>query len=71
MEISKEVKQLADKYTGQHCFLVVGGKRHSAIISGRQLPFARVTAVLTSSQSVEFCWQTVDRIMQSTKEFKS
>lgn len=69
--LSKKIKQLAEQYAGQRCFLVIEDKRHSAIITGRQLPFAQVTAVLTNNQSVEFCWQTVDRVMQFNKVFNT
>lgn len=59
-------KRLADRWAGAECYL--DGKL--AIISGRLQDFATI-GTLDGSQSVEFSWLAVDRIMRRRMEFKS
>lgn len=49
---------LADRWTGARCTL--NGK--PAVIRGRLLPFASV-AYLNTPVSVEYTWETVNRVM--------
>ena len=55
-----------DRWVGMACYL--DGKRAS--ITGRQNQFATVAA-LDGSQSCEFSWEAVDRIMYGKMEFHS
>lgn len=59
-------KRIADRWAGTQCYL--DGKL--AIIAGRLNDFATI-ATLDGSQSVDFAWLTVDRIMRGRMEFKS
>lgn len=61
-----ERQAIADKWTNQECFL--DGK--PAKIIGRVAGFATVY-ILGKATTVEFAWETVDRIMQRDKRFKS
>jgi hypothetical protein len=60
------VAAMADRWAGRHCYL----DDKPAIISGRLLPHAQV-ATTDGKQSVEFSWETVNRIMYGKMEFRS
>ncbi len=60
-----ERRAIADRFTGFRCTL--DGK--PAIVCGRLNRFATI-ATLDGALSVEFCWETVNRVMYGTMEFK-
>ena len=66
--IRKEHRPIANKWAGQSCTL--NGK--PATVAGRLKRFAFVAPLnLSDGGGLEFCWETVDRIMSGTKAFKS
>jgi hypothetical protein len=60
------VREIADRWTGAYCWL--DGKL--ATVSGRLNSHATI-AILDGSQSVQFAWATVNRIMYGKMEFRS
>lgn len=64
--IQKKHVPIADKWAGQSCTL--NGK--PATIAGRLCQFAIVAPLnLSDGGGVEWCWETVDRIMNGTRAF--
>lgn len=58
-------QMIADKWAGQACTL--NGK--PATVLGRMQPFA-VVVCYPDGERYEWSWETVDRIMSTTKEFR-
>ena len=60
------VEAIANRWAGKPCYL----NDKPAKIVGRLNPFATV-ATMDGSQSVEFSWHTINRIMYGKMEFRS
>ena len=62
-------QEIANRWVGEDCAL----NGNPARISGRLLPYGIIgmTHGRGYRESAEFCWQTVDRIMKTTKTFKT
>ena len=59
-------QKIADTWAGQACTL--NGK--PATVLGRRQPFA-VVSCCPDGERYEWAWETVDRIMSTTKAFRS
>lgn len=62
-----KIQEIKDKWAGQECFL--NGEK--AKVTGRLLQFGRISPLNPEIGSVEFCWETIDRIMKKDKKFNS
>lgn len=62
---------IADELIGETCTLIVDGKKHKAKVMGRLNRFATIGPFNPDIPTVEYAWETVQRIMQSTKVFNA
>ena len=62
-------QQIADKWTGEPCHILLHGRVVAAKIAGRLLPTARIQTIGSPIVSIEYAWPTVDRVMTGDKLF--
>ena len=65
--VSQEAK---NRWAGVSCTLRVNGKTVDAIVSGRLENYAMIRS-LDGSCSLQWAWETVDRIMRDGGQFRA
>jgi hypothetical protein len=65
------ITEIKRQFVGQHCFLEIDGREYDARICGRLNKFATVGPLNSGIPPVEFTWFVVNRIMRTTKLFRS
>lgn len=62
-----QIREIADKFAGSRCWLLVNGVKCEAKVTGRLNDHATISPLLMELSPVEFSWAAVARIM-ATRE---
>jgi hypothetical protein len=65
------VREIKLQFVGERCWLIVDGQEYESRVVGHQCQFASIAPLDSSIPTVQFAWQTVNRIMRQDRLFRS